>query len=224
MVGAIRKRDILAHPLITVHSFGWSLFLKALLAGRDETFLSLLAGTTTFGPPTVEVPELLGHCVQLERRAQKIYESLSERFSEHGLVKQFFDTLAEQEQEHYEMLELCRKLAGRDGWLEEHFTPWRDAVPRLEEQMDALEASLEGLGSVRDALLLVLQLEGSEINQVFRGAITATDSSFVRALRAFETADARHIAYIVDQIPKFEPDLADECTNLGTAHQGNTIQ
>jgi rubrerythrin len=224
MVGAIRKRDILAHPFITVHSFGWPLFLKALLAGRDETFLSLLAGTTTFGPPTVEVPELLGHCVQLERRAQEIYESLSERFTDQGLVKQFFDRLAQQEQEHYEMLELCRKLAGREGWLEEHFTPWLDAVPRLEQQMDGLESSLEDLDSVTDALRLVLQLEGSEINQVFRGAITATDSRFVRALRAFETAEAKHIAYIADQIPKFEPDLAAECRDLSTAHQGNTIQ
>ena len=222
MVGAIRKRDIVAHPFVTVHCFGWPVFLRTLIAGRNQTFLSLLAQTHVFQPPTVEVPELLGDCVQLEWRARRIYESLAQRFADQEPVRRFFETLAHQEHEHYEMLELCRKLAGREGWIEEHFTPWRDAVPRLGRQMDEIEASLEDLDCVADALRLVIQLESSEINHVFRGAVAATDSGFVRTLRAFQTAEAKHIAYVSDQIPKFEPNLAGECRNLRAAYLGET--
>ena len=45
MIGAIRKRDILAHPFITIDCFGWSVFLRALTAGRNQTFLALLTET-----------------------------------------------------------------------------------------------------------------------------------------------------------------------------------
>jgi rubrerythrin len=214
MVGAIRRRDILAHPLITVHCFGWPILFKALVAGRDRTFLSLLADTWTQRPPRLEVPELLERCVKLELRAQRIYESLATRFGEHEPVRRFFETLASQEKTHYEMLQLCRGLAGREGWLEEHFKPWRDAVPRLERQMDDVEACVEGLERSTDALHLVIRIEGSEINQVFGGVVAATDSSFVRNLQAFQNAEAKHIEYIARQIPELEPDLADECAVL----------
>jgi rubrerythrin len=218
MLGVIRRRDIIAHPLVTVHCFGLGLFFRALVASRRKTFLSLLAGTGVLQPPVVEVPALLGRCVDLESRARRVYEFLAERFSDWEPVRQFFEALARQEQEHFELLELCRQLAGRDGWLEEHFAPWRAAVPRLERQMDELEDSLEGRESLADALRLVIQIERSEINHVFQGAVSATDSEFVRALKAFRIASAEHIAYICDRIPKLEPDLAAECRHLRASH------
>jgi hypothetical protein len=211
MVGAIRRRDILAHPFVTINCFGLPLFLKALIAGRKETFLSLLTKNKVLRAPTVQVPELLERCIKLELRAQQMYNSLAERFSGQGEVREFFEMLAQQEQEHSEMLELCQELASREGWLEEYFSPWRDAVPRLERQMDEAETSLEHLDHARDAFRLVIKIEGSEINQVFAGAIAATDSAFVRCLEAFQSADARHLSYIYDQIPKLDPDLTAEC-------------
>jgi hypothetical protein len=81
--------------------------------------------------------------------------------------------------------------------------------------MDDVEASLKDLGCVADALRLVIEIERSEINQVFGGAVAATDSAFVRNLRAFQTAETNHINYISDQIQKFEPALAAECRDLG---------
>jgi hypothetical protein len=184
------------------------------MAGRDRTFLSLLAKTRVLRPPKVKVPELLGDCVKLELGARRIYESLAERFTNQELVRQFFETLAQQEQEHSELLELCRELASREGWREEHFTPWRGAVPRLKQHMDEAEASLKDLDCVADALRLVIQIEGSEINQVFGSALAATDSEFVRNLWAFQSAITKHIYYICDRIPKLELDLAYECRTL----------
>jgi rubrerythrin len=214
MFGVIRTRDIVAHPLVTVHCFGWPLFFRALIAGRRKTFLSLLAGSNSMRSPTVAVPELLGRCLDLESRARRIYELLAARFSRRAPVKQFFETLAQQEQEHFELLALCRQLASREGWQEEHFAPWRDSVPRLERQMDDLEESLDDLDQLVDALRLVIRVEGSEINHVFRGAVSATDSEFVRTFQVFRTAEAKHIAYACEQIPKLEPDLAGECSEL----------
>jgi rubrerythrin len=218
MFGVIRRRDIIAHPRVTVHCFGWSLFFRALIAGRRKTFLSLVAGSDALPSPTVEVPELLERCVELESRARRIYELLAARFSDRAPVRRFFETLAQHEQEHFELLELCRQVASREGWMEEHFAPWRDAVPQLERQMDDLEDSLNDIDRLADALRLVIRLEGSEINHVFRGAVSATDSEFVRTLQAFRTAEAKHIVYACDQIPEFEPDLADECRGLRVSH------
>jgi hypothetical protein len=214
MVGVISKRDILAHPLVTIRCFGWPVFLRALTAGRQQTFLSLLCEAGALRAPTVEVPELLGHCVELELRAQRIYETLAQRFADQDPVRRFFQTLAEQERSHGELLELCRETAGREGWLEGQFEPWRDAVPRLERQMGDAEAVLEGLDELVDALRLVIRIEGSEINDVFVGVVAATDSDFVRTLRAFHTAGTTHLSYISDQIPTFEPSLVDECREL----------
>jgi len=220
MFGAIRRRDLIAHPLVTVHCFGWPLFFKALTAGQHTTFLSLLAGSHALRSPTVQIPELLGRCIDLETRARRIYQLLADRFRQRAAVKRFFETLAQQEQDHSELLELCRQLASREGWLEEHFAPWRGAVPQLERQMDDVEDSLEHLDRLSEALRLVIRLEGSEINHVFRGALSATDSEFVRTLQAFRTAEAKHIAYACDQIPRFAPDLADECSGLRAAYAG----
>ena len=222
MLGVIRRRDIIAHPLVTVHCFGWPLFLRALIAGRRKTFLSLLAASGAPRSPTIEVPELLGRCVDLESRARRIYQLLAGRFAHLAPVQRFFETLAQQEQEHFELLALCRQLASREGWLEEYFAPWRDVVPQLEREMDALADSLDGLDQLVDALRLVIRLEGSEINHVFRSAISAVDSEFVRTLKAFRTAETEHIAYACDQISKLAPELADECRGLRVAHSSVT--
>ena len=218
MVGAICKRDILAHPFVTIHCFGWQVFFRALIAGRNQTFLSLLAQTHTLQPPKVSVPKLVGRCVKLELRAKRIFESLASQFAHQRPVRKFFDTIARQEQGHAELLELCREAASRAVWREEYFAPWRDAAPRLERQMGDTEASLESIDGVVDALRLVIQIEGSEVNHVFKGIVAASGSEFVRKLQAFQSAGEKHICYICEEIPKLEPQLADECESLRNAY------
>ena len=85
-------------------------------------------------------------------------------------------------------------------------------------QMDDLEESLDALDDLGDALRLVIRVEGSEINQVFRSVVSATDSEFVRSLEAFRSAEAKHIAYACERIPQFAPELADECRRLRISH------
>ena len=214
MVGVICRRNILAHPFVTIRCFGWRVFFRALIAGHSQTFLSLLAETKGLQPPKVKVPELVERCVKLELQAKRIYEWLAGRFLGHKLISDFLKTLARQEEAHAELLKLCREAAGRAVWKEECFAPCRDSIPRLERQMESIESTLESLDGVTDALRLVIRIEGSEVNQTFESVVAASDSVFVRKLLAFQNVAEDHVAFICEEIPKFKPDLAEECREL----------
>lgn len=162
----------------------------------------------------MKVPELVERCIKLELQAKRIYEWLAGRFLGHEPVSEFFDTLARQEESHAQLLELCRVIANRTIWKEEYFTPCRDSIPHLERQMDSIESSLKFMDSIADALRLVIQIEGSEVNQTFESVVAASGSAFVRKVLAFQTAAENQIAYICEEIPKLEPDLTEECREL----------
>ena len=215
MLGAIRKLDILAHPFVTIDCFGWGIFFRALMANREQTFLALLIQTGTFQPPKAKIPELVDRCIELELRAKRIYQWLAGRFLGYQSVSGFFDTLAHQEETHAELLGLCREAARRTVWKDELFAPGRDAIPRLERQMVDAEASLNSIECVSDGLRLVIQIEASEVNQVFNSVVAASEAGFVKKVRAFQKAAAEHISFICDAIPKLEPDLAQQCREFG---------
>ncbi len=214
MVGTIRKRDIIAHPFVTIQSFGWHVFLRVLVAGRHRTFLSLLAETGTLRLPAMQAPELLDRCVELELRAKEIYQQLAQRFGNCEEAAVFFRTLARQEQSHAELLNLCKAAAGRGGWDESQFAPWRNAVPRLEQQMEAATTSLESIDDLHGALHLVIQIESSEINSVFQAIVASSQSNFVTTLHAFHTAGTSHLSYIRREIARIEPKIAEQCGGL----------
>ncbi len=218
MVGAICKRDILAHPVVTIRCFGWKVFFRALMADHRQTFLSLLVEADVFEAPPDEVQELVGRCVDLELRAKRVYESLSQRYPEREWIRQFFQTLARQEEEHAELLGLCGAAAGREGWDARHLAPWRDALPQLERQMSEAEAWMGSFSSLADALRLVIQIESSEINQVYLAVVAASDSAFVRRVRAFLEAGREHIEYVCQRIPEFEPGFGEACQALYSAY------
>jgi len=219
MVGAICKRDILAHPLVTIHCFGWPVFFRALFAGRTQTFLSLLTEPRGARPSTVQVPAVVERCIALELRAKRIYEMLAQRFSDP--TKGFFQALAHQEQTHSQLLELCRIAAEQSRWNAKHFDPWRDAVPRLEQQMRETEKSMDSVHSSEEALHLVIEIESSEVNRVFQGIVAASDSDFVRAVQAFHNATSQHISFICEEIPRLAPDLAQQCLEMRDKYRGS---
>jgi hypothetical protein len=214
MVGAICKLDVLTHPAVTIRCFGWRVFFKTLVARRDQTFLSILVAGNCVQRPTERVFEVIRRCADLELRAKHIYETLASRFAQFGRVKRFFEALARQEQEHADLLDLCRIAVTRGRWNGKQFDPWRDSVPRLEHQMRALEVCLEAIECVSEALRLVIEVESSEINDVFGGVVSATDSEFVREMGAFWGAQQKHISYICGAIPKLERSLSQACQEL----------
>ena len=214
MMGAICRRDIAVHPVITIRCFGWKIFFRALLAGQQQTFLSLLVQTPALQPAAAKVPELVERCIGLELCAKRIYESLAQRFDRFDSVKGFFATLAHQEGDHAELLGLCRAATGRGDWDEKHFDPWRNAVPGLEKQMQEAESWADSLDSLSDALRLVIQIESSEVNRIYLGIVAASDSEFVRRIRAFHEAGLEHISYICSGIAEMDPGFRDVCQEL----------
>ncbi len=217
MLGSIRKRDILAHPLTTINCFGWNVFLKALVAGSNQTFLSLLTETGDFSTHRFEVPELLGRCVEIERTAMRIYRVLADRLKQAPAARAFLRRLSRQEQGHAELLELCREAAVRDGWDDDQFEDCREVVPYLLYQMHHLERSLDSVTDTAGAMRVVVQVETSEINRLFAGVVAASQSPFVEKLGVFHRAGRRHIAFLCQHLPKLEPDLDDVCGQLRKA-------
>lgn len=207
MVGVIGTWDILAHPVVTVRCFGWGVFFRAITPWQGGTFLSLLQNTGRFRAAASNVPTILQRCIDLEMRAKQIYKTLGKAFYDQGLVGPFFAGLAEQEQYHADLLELARTAAIRSGWRANLFNPWEVYLPRLEQQMDAAETAVAGIASVDDALKLVIEIESSEINQVFDAALAATDAAFVKKLKPFRKAMEAHMCYLVERLPELSPQL-----------------
>jgi hypothetical protein len=207
MVGVITGWDILAHPITTIRCFGWQVFFKAVVPWHDTPFLSVVRDAGFLRPSVSNVPTILERCIALELRAKQVYSVLAKALDDQGLVGPFFAGLVEQEQYHADLLELARVAAIRNGWKASMFNPWHDYLPRLEQQMDVAEAAVLEIDSVDAALRLVIQIESSEINQIFNAALAAADAVFVKRLRPFQKAMESHMSYIVERLPQLSPNL-----------------
>ena len=223
MLGSIGKSDVLAHPAVTIRCFGWKVFVKSLVAGRNETFLSILTREGAFGPASHSVFEIVRRCVGLEQAAQRIYASLAAEFRQDS-VREFFETLAQQEGEHAELLELCRVAAMRGAWDGRCLDPWRENVPYLERRMREAEAKRRAVKSPADAFWLTVEIESSEINQLFEAVVAATDSEFVRKILRFRSLAREHLDYIRQTIAEFEPSLTSMCERMLSYRASDSVR
>jgi hypothetical protein len=214
MVGVITSRDVLFHPISTIRCFGWGVFFRAAAPWSGKPFLSVLQEAGCFAAAAPKVPSILERCIILEQRTERVYRILAAAFSDQHAVSEFFSGLAVQEQSHADLLSVCRAASRRTGWNVKRFNPWHDYVPRIEEQMDDVEAAVGRIDSVEVALQLVLQIESSEINEVFCAALAATDAAFVKGFKSFRDAMRAHINYIVEQVSRLAPQLASACEGL----------
>jgi hypothetical protein len=214
MIGVICTQDILFHPFVTIQTFGWRVFFRAVFQNQGDTFLSLLQRDGLFAAATSNEPELIERCVRLELQGAAIYHSLAERLAASARCSKFLNELADEEQEHADLLRVCKAFAIKGRFQPKRFAPWHDYVPLLEQQMQQAVASLDKIKSVDDLVQLILQIEGSEINQVFMGVIEATDSPFVRKLGPFRRAVRNHIKYICVTISSLTPAAASACREL----------
>jgi hypothetical protein len=214
MDGVIRTWDVLAHPITAIRCLGWRVFFKAALPWRHETLLALLEEGHYFGAASGKMPELFQRSIAVEWQAQRIYAVFARVFAEFQPESRFFAVMAQQEQEHAELLQLCENLARRVGWKVEPFNTWHDLLPRLEQRLQTMESSLSEIGSLDDALRMVVQIESSEINEVFRGVVRATQSTFIRKLKPYREAIDRHIAYICRCLTDLAPALRGDCQKL----------
>ena len=96
-------------------------FFRAIGPWQNRPFLSLLRDAGYCGTTTSKVPTILERCIVLELRAKQIYKALAKAFDDQGMVGFFFAGLADQEQYHADLLDVCRsvrfKAAGRPTCL-----------------------------------------------------------------------------------------------------------
>jgi hypothetical protein len=214
MLGTIRKLEVLSHPRVTIKCFGWGAFFRALFSRRDQTFLSLLSQAGVFQQSQVPTSEFIDRCITLETRAMWIYQSLALRLAQTGPAQEFFSRLAQQENAHARLLELCRVAASRGGWNEQGLQRWRQSLPAAERLLNDAEASLREDLSLVDSFRLVIRMESSQINGLFTSIVEATDPRLPKAFTAFRTAVRDHLEYIRQRIPVLEPSLKSECAQL----------
>lgn len=217
MLGAICKRDILAHPVVTVRCFGWVVFVRAVCAGANTTFLSLLAESPAMRPPRPSGESVLDECIALERRIGAIYAGLAERLAGEPAVAEFLRNLAAQEEGHAELLTICRDVFAGDRWEERLVDACRPVVRTLALSVAGAERRVAALSGGREALELVLELESTEVNRVFRRVVTTHGSPFVQRLGRFQAAGREHTEYVRDVLVRLLPDLAVRCQQVPTA-------
>jgi hypothetical protein len=218
MIGVITSWDILANPIVTIQCFGWRVFLKALIAGRRQTFLALLATTKPAEGVVSRLSVLINRCIALELGAKRIYTEFARRFADQPEAKRFFDALVEQEQGHADLLALCRIASGGVCWTADAYIPWEECLADLECRMSELEDARHEISSLYDALKMTIQMESSEVNRLFEDVLAACDSDFVRRLPAFQQAIEKHLLFIADQISELEPELEAASRDLSELH------
>jgi rubrerythrin len=214
MVGAIVKRDVLTHPVVTIQAFGWIVFLRAVFASREQTFLGLLTIESGSTHRTLPVCELIDRCIQLELRAKNAYLQLAKRFADDSKAMRFFTAMAAQEQSHSDLLEICREASKRAEWVMHREEEWAHAITQLERETSRLSREIETVQTLDEAMRIVIALEGSEINSIFSNIMDSLDSGFVRKLEPFATAIRCHIEYIDRMIPTLVPSMEDACQRL----------
>ena len=152
--------------------------------------------------------------MRVELQAAAIYRSLAERFAESSPLREFLTELADEEQEHADLLRVCKMFAFKGRFAEDRFRPWHAYVQLLEQQMQQTVASLDEIKSLDDVVRLILHIETSEVNPVLMGVIEATESPFVKNLGPFRRAVKYHIGHICKRISKLAPSAASACREL----------
>jgi rubrerythrin len=207
MIGAIRTWDVLRHPIVTIRCFGWKTYLRALMAGPKQTFLSLLNDYSFFGSADSQAADIVKQCIDLELRANRLYLALAEATADSRPLAEFFAELAEQEQEHADLLQLCLAASNHVGWRHKDLPIWRNSIARLSQEMCEIEAIAPAIHDPEVAMRLVIELESSEVNQVFLGLIAASNSEFVKKLRPFQYAVEMHLSHIAARVSELAPHL-----------------
>jgi hypothetical protein len=207
MIGAIRTWDVLRHPIVTIRCFGFKTYVRSLLAGPRQTFLSLLSDISFFGSCDSQAADIVKQCIEMELRARQLYLNLAEATADNQRLSRFLTELAEHEQEHADLLQLCMAASNQVGWRHRDLPKWRSSLARLDQEMSEIEAIAAVIRDPEAAMGLVIELESSEVNQVFLDLIASSNSDFVKKLRPFQYAVEMHMSHITAGIAALTPNL-----------------
>lgn len=188
MHAIIDRAYCLRHPQQVVRSVGWTPFLTTLLRREPSLLGAVKRHHEQHGIP---MPGALGRAYRqaavLEYRMARFYRALAGRFAAQPAASEFFHQMADEEEEHGRLMELCRYTVTTHPQIRYMPDIREGQMAALARRLRRLEARAADL-TLEQALQLTEELETSEINAIFdrllRQVGNAPSRLFADALQA----------------------------------------
>lgn len=171
MRGVINKIDLITHPFIVIQGFGLKVYLQALIAPKDSTFLDLIRQKVTepLSPQHEHLNAQIHHLTTIEKGLAGIYSSLQEKYAANPVAAKFFETISEHEKDHTEMLEIIKaEVVRRKAW--HSIKPVKkELIQNAEKTIEDIQNELkkETIPGINLSLEFVKKLEKIEETTVF---------------------------------------------------------
>lgn len=204
MQGVVTKVQVLAHPIVMVEGFGLKVLIRALLAGRRETFLDIVTRCAEEEARSeleeFDLVRTVDRFIGFERRARDLYRQLSTQFEGLPEASKFFATLSRQEEGHAIVLSRVRREMRRGRLWTESKDQHLASVRAIDGLLAGFEAEARRGVSLARALEIVEGIEGSELDVVFD---SLNDSVDMRSRARFErlfVLTRSHLTYWREQV------------------------
>jgi len=207
MQGVITKKEVLKNPVVIIEGFGLRVFINALFADKDATFLDIINECHELDShkdmASMNISEIVNQFIGYELKAQELYTILSKNFSELSDVSAFFKNIARHEEGHAIILARVRREIERGHYWKESKQIHISEIERFDRFMRDAEASIQSGVSLAEALTLVDLLEGSEINIVFENLNNSVDMKSRKRFEKFFVMTTEHVGFCEKQTANF---------------------
>ncbi|HEY6911199.1 MAG TPA: hypothetical protein VI356_17605 [Myxococcales bacterium] len=206
MQGVVKTRQVLAHPIVILEGFGLKVLVRALFAGRGETFLDVVtrcAEEEAHGDlDEIDILRTVDRFTSFERRARDIYATLARQLKGHPDASRFLARLSNQEEGHAIVLSRVRREIRRGRlWAESkdlHIT----SVAGVHALLERFEAEVRGPVLLARALDIVEAIEASEMDVVFETLNRSVDMRSRARFERFFVLNENHLAYCREQVQR----------------------
>ena len=213
MQGVITTKSILQNPFVIIEGFGLRVFISALFADKDATFLDIISQCHELDAhkdmARMNLSEIVNQFIGYELKAQELYTMLSENFSEIDVSPLFFKHIASHEEGHAIVLARVRREIERGHYWKESKQIHISEIERFDRFMKEAEAAVLSGVSLAEALALVDQLEGSEINIVFENLNKSVDMKSRKRFEKFFVMTTEHVGFCEKQTTAFRKKYTD---------------
>lgn len=204
MQGVVTRVQVLAHPIVIVEGFGLKVLVRALLAGRGETFLDIVSRCAEEESRSdldeLDLLRTVDRFIGFERRARDIYAELSQQVKGNARAAKFLSRLSQQEEGHAIVLSRVRREIRRGRLWTESKDLHVASVAAVDALLARFEAELRGGVSLARALEIVEAIEESELDVVFDTLNRSVDMRSRARFERFFVLNENHLSYCREQV------------------------
>lgn len=206
MQGVVKRRQVLAHPIVIFEGFGLKVLVRALLAGPDETFLDVVSRCaeeeSRGGLDQIDLLRTVEHFTSFERRARDIYAGLARQLKGHPDAAKFLARLSNQEEGHAIVLSRVRREIRRGRLWTESKDLHVASIAGVHALLERFEVEVRGRVSLGRALEIVEAIEASELDVVFDILNRSVDMRSRARFERFFVLNENHLAYCREQVQR----------------------